>query len=113
MPMPDPNQKQRVKLGKQIQDRRESRFGTRRAAYRAAHLNQATWNRAEVGLPVRTDILRVIVRTLWPDTDGDWRRIPKDGADDGPDPTEGLDPEVLRVIRATVREVLAEQQRSR
>ena len=65
----------RVALGGLIRSRRERDFGTKRAAYAAAEVNAATWDRAESGEPVRPDRLRRIVRLLWPETQGDWTLI--------------------------------------
>jgi len=69
------NEAERTVLGAQIQRRREQAFETKRAAYAAAGVNPATWDRAEAGEPVRPDRLRRIVRLLWPESEGDWGRI--------------------------------------
>jgi hypothetical protein len=66
---------ERAVLGELIRQRRESVFGTKRAAYSKAEVNAATWDKAEAGESVRGDLLRKIVRALWPDTDGDWTRL--------------------------------------
>lgn len=108
--------KERAELGPRIRERRESLYGTKRAAYQDAHINPSTWDRVEAGEPVRDDILRRVVRTLWPDTDGDWRRIPSLGVVDNPtevdhriegaEPDDDVSPELRALIRATIEEVL-------
>lgn len=66
---------ERIELGERIRRQREVAFGTKRAAYQEAGVNAATWDRAEAGESIRGDRLRSIVRTLWPDTLGDWTAI--------------------------------------
>ena len=66
---------ERIELAERITRRRMSEYGTKRAAYSAANINAATWDRIEEGLPVRHDRLVAAVRTLWPHSGGDWRAI--------------------------------------
>lgn len=70
---------ERVDLGERIKARRERLFGTKKAAYQAAEVNAATWDKAEAGESVRGDLLRRIVRELWPETEGDWTLIGQEG----------------------------------
>jgi hypothetical protein len=65
----------RARLGDLIQTRRERKHGTKKAAYQAAGVNAATWDKAEAGESVRPDLLRKIVRNLWPETEGDWQEV--------------------------------------
>lgn len=65
----------RARLGDLIKTRRERKHGTKKAAYQAAGVNAATWDKAEAGESVRPDLLRKIVRDLWPETEGDWEEI--------------------------------------
>lgn len=99
--------KDRGDLALRIRERRESIYGTKRAAYQDAKVNPTTWDRAEMGEPVRDDIMRRIVRLLWPASDGDWRRIDDATRDDNDNGDGEVSPELRAVIRQTVREVLA------
>lgn len=65
----------RKELGRRIAVARIRQYGTKSAAYKAADVNAATWDRAEQGLSIREDRLIAIVRTLWPDTGGDYRSV--------------------------------------
>ena len=69
------SENERADLGEQIRNARERIYGTKLAAYTAADVNAATWSKAEAGDPIRGDLLRKIVRTLWPESQGDWTRI--------------------------------------
>lgn len=69
------SENERTQLGEQIRNARERIYGTKLAAYTAADVNAATWSKAEAGDPIRGDLLRKIVRTLWPESQGDWTRI--------------------------------------
>ena len=69
----------RGEIGKRAKRARERRFGTKLAAYQAAGVNAATWDRIEEGQPVRPDRLILAVKTLWPDTGGDWRQVISEG----------------------------------
>lgn len=81
------NEAQRASIGERVAAERRAQFATKSAAYRAARLNAATWDRIESGLPVREDRLIAAIRTLWPPSGGDWRRIgPQLQQYDGPQP---------------------------
>lgn len=67
---------QREQIGRRVADQRLARYGTKSDAYKAAGLNAATWDRIESGLSVRADRLAAALRLLWPETGGDWRRVP-------------------------------------
>lgn len=69
------SEKERALLGSLVERERSRRFGTKRAAYIKAEVNAATWDKVEAGGPVRGDRLRLIVRALWPETDGDWTQL--------------------------------------
>lgn len=102
-------EQERVDLGSLIAARRKVRFNQKKAAYVKAGVNSQTWDKAEAGLSIRDDNLRTIVRTLWPETEGEWSRIPvgpqeQDAgyvASPGERAQAGVtDDEVLREIRA-------------
>jgi len=69
----DPSEEQRAQLAAKIISERLATFGDKKAAYSAAKVNSATWDKAESEQRVRPDLLARIVRTLWPETRGDWR----------------------------------------
>ena len=66
---------ERTLLAGRIQAERMRQFGSKSAAYQTAGLNSATWDRIEAGQVVRDDRLIAAVRTLWPSSGGDWRKI--------------------------------------
>ena len=66
---------QRAELGRRAEEQRLEKFGTKSAAYQAASLNSATWDRIEKGLPVRDDRLRAAVSALWPESRGKWEKV--------------------------------------
>lgn len=81
----DLNEQERRLLAKRLHDVRMRRFkGNKKAAYTAAGVNSATWERAESGQTVREHTRVQIVSALWPETGGDWTQIPAD------DPIEEL-----------------------
>lgn len=51
-------------------------FGIAKDAYTAAGVNSATWTRAVTGQTITPRKQIQIVAKLWPDTQGDWTRIP-------------------------------------
>lgn len=63
-----------------IRQRRRTKFGTSKAAYDAAGVSSATWEKAESGGSIREDRLIAIVRTLWPETEGDWTQVLAEGS---------------------------------
>ena len=72
----DMTEADRALIAQRVQAQRSVQFGTRSAAYRAAGLNSGTWGRIEAGLVVREDRMIAAVKTLWPSTGGDWRKVP-------------------------------------
>lgn len=58
-----------------VREDRRRLFITKRAAYNAAELNSATWDRIEAGLVVREDRLVAALRVLWPRSGGDPRVV--------------------------------------
>lgn len=50
--------------------------GSKKAAYTAAGVNSATWERAITKQRVRPDRLVQIVTSLWPESGGDWQLVP-------------------------------------
>lgn len=71
----DLTEHERQALGQWVTEGRRRRFTTKRAAYNAAGLNSATWDRIEDGKVVREDRLAAALRTLWPATGGDPQRL--------------------------------------
>lgn len=67
---------ERKALGEKVKRVRNARYaGSKKAAYTAAGVNAATWDRVEQGLSVKERSLVAIVTALWPETEGDWTRI--------------------------------------
>jgi len=80
----------RRRLGDRLIEEQERRFnGLKNRAYNAAGVNSATWENAINRRPMRDFKVRQIVRNLWPETEGDWRKIPG---------IEGADAEYLRLL---------------
>lgn len=67
---------QRKDLARRVEDKRLSDYGgNRRAAYTDAKVNSATWTKAEKGEVIAERSYVAIIGTLWPETQGDWRRM--------------------------------------
>lgn len=66
---------ERKTLAGRIRMQRKDQFGTKSAAYQAANVNAATWDRAEDGAVVREDRLIQVLKTLWPESGGDWTAV--------------------------------------
>lgn len=60
-----------------LAEQRERFDGVRKAAYTAAGVNPATWARATSGARVRPDRLVLIVKSLWPESHGNWSQVPE------------------------------------
>lgn len=101
----------RHRLGARLlREQNSPRFGgMKKAAYSAAKVTQATWENAINGRSMKDQKIRQIVVHLWPETEGDWRRIP--GLKDAGDTYDVLlseiaeavsTPENYEVIRATI-----------
>lgn len=72
----DLTEEQRDDLARRMERVRISRYGgSRKAAYSEANVNANTWSSAEAGRPIAERSLIAIVSTLWPDTEGDWRKL--------------------------------------
>lgn len=71
----EPNEAERQDLADRVTAERIQRYGTRIAAYAAAGINSATWTKVEQGQPVSERSLIAVVKHLWPETGGDWRRL--------------------------------------
>lgn len=70
------NETERAELAALLRGVRTSRFkGSKKAAYSAAGVNAATWDRAERGESIKEHTQVAIVSALWPDTGGDWTKI--------------------------------------
>jgi hypothetical protein len=77
------NETERAELAALLREVRTSRFrGSKKAAYNAAGVNAATWDRAERGESIKEHTQVAIVSALWPETGGDWTKIGVD-TDDG------------------------------
>lgn len=109
----DMTEEQRRDLAARIESKRLSEYGTRRAAYNAAAVNAATWTKAELG---KADIaeysLVAIIKTLWPETGGDWRRMRPPLAGDPVSDIERAvaeSPHLSETGRADILRLLAEE----
>jgi hypothetical protein len=74
--MPEMDDEQRIRLGRSVRQARMERFTTKIAAYQAAGINSATWDRIEAGESVRDHSLIPVIKLLWPPTGGDWQKVP-------------------------------------
>lgn len=64
-------------LAERLRAERMTRFtGSKKAAYTAAGVNAATWDRVEAGLPVKDYTLGKVLAGLWPEASGDWSAVP-------------------------------------
>jgi len=70
---------ERAELGARIEAERLRRFDKASDAYVAAGLSSGTWASLERGASTKPLSVRKAVRLLWPETDGDWRKIPAEG----------------------------------
>lgn len=69
--------KERRHLAARLLEEQRRRFGGRaNAAYAAAKVNSATWKRATTHESIKPHSLHDIALNLWPETEGDWRKIP-------------------------------------
>lgn len=89
----------RALLGERITAERIRQYGAKSAAYQAARLNSATWDRLEHGDPVREDRLTAAVQMLWPSSGGDWRKTEAPSAKVPSGLTDYDDDELLAEIR--------------
>lgn len=69
------SKEERATLGAMAEKRRRQRYGTKRAAYSAAGLNAATWDRLEAGEAVREDRMLSAIEALWPEADRDPQKV--------------------------------------
>lgn len=65
----------RAKIAAMIRAARREKFGTKSAAYRQAGVNAATWDNAEAGLSLREDTFAAVLKTLWPESGGNWESV--------------------------------------
>ena len=77
-------------------------FGIAKDAYTAAGVNSATWARAVAGQTITPRKQIQIVVKLWPDTQGDWTRIP-DLPSSAPSSAETRLGREIEVLREAVR----------
>lgn len=74
------NEDERRDFAERLRGERTRRFlGSRKAAYTAAGVNAATWSRAENAETIKEASLVAIVSALWPESGGDWKKIPSAG----------------------------------
>lgn len=67
---------QRQDLARRVKDKRVSDYGgNRRRAYTDAKVNAATWTKVEKGESIAERSYVAIIKTLWPETHGDWQRL--------------------------------------
>lgn len=108
---------QRRALGDLVAEQRAVVYGTKAAAYQAARVNPATWDRIEAGEPVRADRLSAAIKVLWPDSRGDWRPVleqTQQGRADQPQPDAAFRALAERVgqLEARVEALEAERRRT-
>ena len=109
--MPDMTEGQRQEMAQAVRAARIERFGSKSAAYRAAELNATTWDRIESGERVREDRMIAAVKTLWPDSGGDWRRVLSSGPEVGND-IDALVRDLQRRMEAVERAVFPDSEGS-
>jgi hypothetical protein len=84
---------QRRDFAERVERERIYKFGdNKKAAYTKAGVNSGTWDRLEAGLPVAPRTLSTVCRNLWPDSEGDWRRL------------VGVDPLRQHILEADIAE---------
>lgn len=94
------NEAQRRDLAARIESKRLSDYGgNRRRAYTAAGVNAATWTKAEDAQPIAERSYVAIIRALWPETYGDWRRMSPPLGDD---PVAELTDKELETLRQII-----------
>ncbi len=96
----------RAQVAKQMQATLAREFGgNKKAAYTHAGVNPATFDRMLAGEVVKTHSLTAAVGRLWPETEGDWRRL-LTGPVSAPGLDELSDADLMRVLlrRAELRE---------
>lgn len=74
--MAEMSDKQRTRLAQLVTARREVLFVTQSAAYTSAGVAPDTWRFVEQGKRATPRTITRVVRTLWPETGGDWRKVP-------------------------------------
>lgn len=80
MPPMDMTPQDRKRLAKRLIREQNTRFsGVAKDAYIAAGVNSGTWKRAVEAETLKPHKLIQIVVRLWPETLGDWRKIPNLG----------------------------------
>lgn len=100
------NETERAQLAVHLRAARTVRFkGNKKAAYTAAGVNAATWDRAEKGESIKEHTQIAIVSALWPTSGGDWTRIPDD---ERLASGEGLTPRDFERIAARLDELSAD-----
>lgn len=81
MPLTDEH---RDALGAAFRYMRLRRFGdSKKAAYTAARVNAATWERLEGGLSVKPPTLSKVLLNLVPESEGDWEQLTWTSTEDG------------------------------
>lgn len=99
----DMTQADRERLAARLAREQRVRFsGVAKDAYIAAGVNSATWKRAVEAQSIKPHILVKIVMRLWPETEGDWSRIP--GLESPDDAKLGREIDELREAVRAARE---------
>lgn len=76
---------QRARFAELARDQ-ERVLGTKRAAYVRAEVSPTTWARVvDESLSIKAHVVGKVVRGLWPEAQGDWRKIPGMGMSAVPD----------------------------
>lgn len=72
----DMNDEQRANFAAMLRWTRRRRFGdSKKAAYTAAKVNSATWDRAEQGETIKAQSVAKIVSNLFNEAEGDWTKL--------------------------------------
>lgn len=105
----DMTQTDRERLAARLIREQRARFsGVAKDAYIAAGVNSATWKRAVEAQSIKPHKLVQIVVKLWPETYGDWTRIP--GLDPPANPALSREVDELREAVRAAREAGASRE---
>lgn len=109
----EPNEAERRDLSERVTTERIRRYRTRINAYVAAGINSSTWTKVEKGEPVSERSLIAVVSHLWPETDGDWRKLVPPLGQGGGFRDAVLSANISDEARAAILQILdSEQERS-
>lgn len=72
----DPSSEERRRLARLLELEVIRAGSNKKAVYTKAEVNSATFENALAGQNIKARSLNAIARNLWPETEGDWRKIP-------------------------------------